>query len=197
MNEAGTDRPDPTSDAPMTAAPVRSVPSAPVAPDAPDAPFAPTARRRAAAAPWRVPMWVASVGAAVVAVAAFLPWGGSGRVDRSSYQLARLADRLGIVGARWQQVLLVVWVLVPFVAALAVLCAALARPVPVLVLVPLVAAIGIVATVVVARSPVAVRHGAWLALAGCGCGLAGSTWLATALAGGRRHRSSPVPRRTT
>jgi hypothetical protein len=142
-------------------------------------------------------MWTASAGAAVVAVAAFLPWGGSGRVDRSSYQLARVADRLGIVGARWQHVLLVAWVLVPLVAALALLSAALARPVPVLVLVPFVAAIGIVATVIVARSPVAVRHGAWLALAGCGCGLAGCTWLATALAGGRRHRSSTASRRTT
>jgi hypothetical protein len=142
-------------------------------------------------------MWLACAGAALVAVAAFLPWGGSGRVDRSSYQLARVADRLGIVGARWQHVLLVAWVLVPLVAALALLSAALARPVPVLVLVPFVAAIGIVATVVVARSPVAVRHGAWLALAGCACGLAGCTWLATTLAGGRRHRSSTVPRRTT
>jgi hypothetical protein len=172
--EVGTEARDPSSDAPMT----RPVPI--VRP--PD---------------WRVPMWTASSGAALVAVAAFLPWGGSGRVDRSSYQLARLADRLGIVGARWQHLLLVVWVLVPFIAALALLSAALARPVPVLVLVPFVAAIGIVATVVVARSPVAVRSGAWVSLAGCGCGLAGSAWLATALASGRRHRSSPLPRRTT
>jgi hypothetical protein len=172
--EAGTDARDPSSEAAMIrpAATVRPV-------------------------GWRVPMWTASAGAALVAVAAFLPWGGSGRVDRSSYQLARLADRLGIVGARWQHVLLVVWVLVPLVAALALLSAALARPVPVLVLVPFVAAIGIVAAVVVARSPVAVRHGVWLSLAGCGCGLAGSTWLAPAHAGGRPHRSSPQPRRPT
>jgi hypothetical protein len=142
-------------------------------------------------------MWTASAGASVVAAAAFLPWGGSGRVDRSSYQLARLADRLEIVGSRWQEVLLVVWVLVPLAAALALLCAALSRPAPVLVLVPVVAAIGIVAAVVVSRSPVAVRVGAWLAVAGSGVGLAGSTWLATALAGGRRHRPAAPSRRTT
>jgi hypothetical protein len=160
------------------------------------APSAARGRRSERREPWLVPMWTASAGAAIVAVAAFLPWGGSGEVDRSSYQLARLADRLGIVGARWQQVLLVVWVLVPFVAALALLSAALTRPAPVLVLVPFVAAIGVVATVVVARSPVAVRHGAWVALAGCGCGLAGSAWLAAVLGGRRRHRTT-VPRRTT
>ena len=178
----GTDERDPSSDGPMTS-------TAALASPAPT----PAASR----APWRVPMWTASAGAAVVAVSAFLPWGGSGRVDRSSYQLARLADRLGIVGPRWQHVLLVVWVLVPLIAALALLSAALARPVPVLVLVPFVAAIGIVATVVVARSPVAVRQGVWLALAGCGCGLTGSTWLAAALAGSRSHRSASASRRTT
>ena len=188
MSQAGTARPDPSSDAPMTAAA-----SSVVVADATT-----TSPRLASwrTPTWRVPMWIAAAGAALVAVSAFLPWGGSGRVDRSSYQLARVADRLGIVGARWQHVLLVAWVLVPLVAALALLSAALARPVPVLVLVPFVVAIGIVAAVVVARSPVAVRLGAWLALAGCGCGLAGSSWLAVALAGRHRPPSRPVPRRT-
>jgi hypothetical protein len=142
-------------------------------------------------------MWTATAGGAVVALAAFLPWGGSGRVDRSSYQLARVADRLGIVGAQWQQALLVVWILVPFAAALALLCAVLGRPVPVLVLVSLIAGTGIAATVVLLRSPVAVRLGAWLALVGCACGLLGCAWLAAGLAGRRRQRSLVVARRTT
>ena len=64
-------------------------------------------------------------------------------------------------------------------------------------LVMIVAATGVAAAVVLIRSPVAVRSGAWLALAGCGCGLAGSGWLAASLVGRRRHRSPVVPRRTT
>ncbi|MGH9137331.1 MAG: hypothetical protein ACRD0G_09840, partial [Acidimicrobiales bacterium] len=56
-------------------------------------------------------------GAVGVAVAAFLPWGGSGRADRTSFELVSLARRLDVLDGAAAS-LAPAWYAVPLVAAL-------------------------------------------------------------------------------
>lgn len=80
-------------------------------------------RRRSAAE-------VVAVSACVVlaGVAAVLPWHRSGGVRRTGFELARAADRAGLVTEGWQRLLLVGAFLLPMVAAVAFLAAVAGRP---------------------------------------------------------------------
>src|SRR4051794_32795422 len=69
---------------------------------------------------------VIACGALVVGVV--LPWHDSGSVHRNAFALARVADDLGLVDTGPRRVLLVAVFLVPLLAALALLAAALDRP---------------------------------------------------------------------
>jgi hypothetical protein len=122
-------------------------------------------------------MWTAAIGAGVVAGAGFLPWARSGRTPRSSFDLARLADRLDLVGARWQELLLAIWITVPLLAALGLLGAALDRPRPALVAAGLASVLGTIAVVLATRTPLPLLYGVWVTLAGAVVGIGGITSL--------------------
>lgn len=98
------------------------------------------------------------LGAALVVGGAALPWGGSGRNDRSGYELARLARRLDVLdgvpagAAR-------LWGLAPFVLALAVVAAGARRSGVAVALALALAAGGGALVLAVHRSPLLPRWG--------------------------------------
>ncbi len=108
---------------------------------------------------------VTSVGAAVIGLAAFLPWLQTGHATRNSFQMIRTAELLDVItGAA--SVALKTWYLVPLLVAVVWLTAALERT-------RLTAAVGVVLTVativvsaVVLRSGVQTGLGPQLALLG-------------------------------
>lgn len=69
---------------------------------------------------------VASAGTVVVGVGA-LPWHRSGSVERSGFELARVADNLGLVSDGGRRLLFTALFLVPLLAGLALLAAAAGR----------------------------------------------------------------------
>ena len=64
---------------------------------------------------------------AIAVAAAVLPWHRSGQVRRTGFELARAADRAGLVTETWQQALLVTAFLLPLLAAVAFLAAVAGR----------------------------------------------------------------------
>ncbi|MCP5029319.1 MAG: hypothetical protein GY929_23850 [Actinomycetia bacterium] len=81
-------------------------------------------------APEAVRRWVdiGLSGLLVVAVATmFLSWARSGSSSRSSFELFRSADRLGLLDGAWAQVGVVIWLALPFVAGAAVVALASGR----------------------------------------------------------------------
>ncbi len=147
-------------------------------------------RERSARPPAVWPLWTAAAGSGVVGLAGFLPWASTGRTPRSSFDLVRLADRLELVSTGWHEQLLVLWVMVPFLAALGLLAAALGRPRPVLVATSLASGLGVIAVAVVVRTPLQLRPGVWIALAGSLIGLGGITSLVIRVIALKVHRSS-------
>jgi hypothetical protein len=70
-------------------------------------------------------------GLAVLCVAAtFAPWVESGSATRSSYEVVRAAQDLGVLQGWLQPAAAAAWYFVPLVGALSVLALALDRPVP-------------------------------------------------------------------
>jgi hypothetical protein len=123
------------------------------------------------------PMWTACAGSGVVAVAGFLPWARSGSRQRSSFDLARLADRLDLVDGRWTSILLALWAMIPLLAALTLLAAVFERPRPVLASAGLASALGVTGVALAARTPLPLSAGVWVALGGAAVGLVGITAL--------------------
>lgn len=93
-----------------------------------------------------------------------IPWGGSGRVDRSGFELAALAGRLDLLDGPLATVARV-WVLAPLVLALAVVLRP-ARTALATVLATALAAAGGTLALVVLRSPLDPRPGLAVTLAG-------------------------------
>ena len=126
-----------------------------------------------------------AVGSLAVVVGSALPWGGSGRVDRSGFDLARLARRLDVLdglaagAAR-------LWVLAPFAVAVVVVATG-ARRAGLAVALGTVLAIGGAALVVaVHRSPLLPRFGLHVTAAGAAIVAVGDlVWLLTS------RRTSP------
>ena len=127
----------------------------------------------------------------VVVAAAFLPWAASGRAERSSFALFRVADHLDLLPEGWLATLARLWPLVPFAAACAAAAVALGRPRVAGVLALALGAAVVAAAVLVVRSPLPPRVGTWLAMvAGVGAALAG----AVAVVGpGLRPAGRPTP----
>ncbi len=136
------------------------------------------------------PIWTATAGSGVVALAGFLPWASSGRTARSSFALVRLADRLDLVAAGWQQRLLVFWALVPLLAAVGLLAAALGRQLQALVAAGLASALGVIAVALVVRTPLPLRPGVYVALVGSLIGLGGITSRVVGIIGLKVRRST-------
>lgn len=94
----------------------------------------------------------------------FLPWGASGRAERTSFALVGVADRIGVLDGAGA-VLARAWYLAPAVAAGVWLAAALGRPAVARALAAVLAAGGVALAVVVRRSPVLDRPGPCVTIA--------------------------------
>lgn len=107
------------------------------------------------------------VGTLCVAAAGFLPWGASGRRERSSYELIGVLDRLEVLdgaaaaGAR-------AWYLAPLVAGATLLAAGLGRVALTRVLAAAVAAGGAALALATKRSPLLDRAGTSVTLVAAG-----------------------------
>jgi hypothetical protein len=105
------------------------------------------------------------VGALSVVVSAFLPWVRSGRVDRSSFALVAVVDRLGVLdgsaatAARG-------WYAVPALGGVVLLAAATRRDRLAVAVGTLVALAGVGFAVAVHRSPLTPRPGASVTIGG-------------------------------
>jgi hypothetical protein len=88
-----------------------------------------------------------------VAVGAFLPWGYSGKAGRSGFELARTADRLGLVDTPLLRAMVSAVAVLPFLAAAAWTAAALGRFRWVATLAGVTGAMALAAAVVVWRTP--------------------------------------------
>lgn len=75
---------------------------------------------------WRWSTGLVVAGSVGIAAAGFLPWGASGRAERSSYALVAVVDRLEVLEGA-QANLLRAWYLAPVAAGLVWLAAALGR----------------------------------------------------------------------
>ena len=105
------------------------------------------------------------VGSLIVVGGGLLPWGGSGRVDRSSFEIVRVASRNdllpdGLAGPAK------VWLLAPVALAVVLVGAGYRRRRLVVGLGTVLAAVGVVLVVSVWRSPMQPRFGLSVSLAG-------------------------------
>lgn len=98
------------------------------------------------------------VGSLLVAGCGFLPWGASGRRERSSYALLAVVDRLDILDGPAAP-LARLWYLAPVAAAVVWLAVALGRPAVARVVAAVLAGGGTVLAVVVRRSVLVDRVG--------------------------------------
>lgn len=123
-----------------------------------------------AARPWSV---VLAVGGSIgVAAAGFLPWGASGRAERSSYALVGVVDRLGVLRGA-DAVLIRVWYLAPVAAAAAWLAAALGRRRLAAGIAAGLALTGVAFAEAVRRSPLLGRPGPYATMGAAAVALAG------------------------
>jgi hypothetical protein len=103
-----------------------------------------------------------------VAVSAFLPWASSGRATRSGFELARIADRLGLADTPLRRALVVAVAFLPALAGAAWTLAVLRRPGWVATLGTVSAAVVLTAAVIVWRAPLQAEAGPWVgAVSGC------------------------------
>ena len=106
-------------------------------------------------------------GSLAVAGFGFLPWGASGRRERSSYELVGVVDRLGVLdGAAAAAV--TAWYLAPVLAVVVWLAAATGRHAAARGVAAVLAAGGAVLAVAVRRSPLLDRPGTCATIAAAG-----------------------------
>ena len=118
------------------------------------------------------PRGVVVIGATVMLVGTFLPWLRSGSVDRSSYDLIELVDRLGYASGGAMDLALTLWPIVPLLLVVSIIVAVTSR-VPVAAVVALwtltASYVGATAIALVAApgaSLLQVRYGVWVSVAG-------------------------------
>jgi len=121
---------------------------------------------------------VTVAGAVAVAVAAFLPWGGSGEATRTSFELVQVAERLDLLQGRNRQVAAALWYLLPLVVALVWLAATFDRSVVVAVLGVVVGALAISGAAVVVSSPLKTQPGVPIAVLAGGTAVGGAALIA-------------------
>ena len=108
-----------------------------------------------------------SAGIVVVLVGAALPWGGSGEVDRSSFELVRYARRLDVLEGV-AATLAVAWLALPLVVALVVVAGWSGRRRWALVAASVAGLFGLGLAVAVHRSPLLDRVGLSVTMFGAG-----------------------------
>lgn len=101
----------------------------------------------------------AGTGAALVVGGSFLPWVRSGRRQRDSYSMLRVADHLGVLPHGWPTVAARGWFLMPLLAAGAGLALALDRSATSSVCALMVGVAAVVAVVLASRGPLPLRYG--------------------------------------
>jgi hypothetical protein len=106
-------------------------------------------------------------GSLAVAAAGFLPWGASGRRERSSYELVGVVDRLDVLDGA-AAAATKAWYLAPVLAAVVWLAAATGRPAVARVAAAVLAAGGAALAVAVRRSPLLDRAGTYATIAAAG-----------------------------
>jgi hypothetical protein len=126
------------------------------------------------------------VGALAVAGAGFLPWGASGREERSSYALVGVVDRLDVLDGP-AAVLARAWYLAPAAAAVVWLAAAAQRRALALAVAAVLAAAGVALALAVRASPLTARPGTCATIAGAAVVGAGLV-----LAAVERRRNRPT-----
>ena len=102
----------------------------------------------------------------VAGAAATLPWHRSGGVRRTGFELARAADRAGLVTETWQRALLVATFLLPMLAALAFVTAVVGRTRWTGGVVAATAAVGLTSAAIVVRLSGGRQVGPAVAIAG-------------------------------
>ncbi|MEJ7846052.1 MAG: hypothetical protein WKF93_10435 [Acidimicrobiales bacterium] len=104
-------------------------------------------------------------GVAVAVVGTFLPWGASGRAERSSYELVAVLSRLEVVDG-WRADLATAWYFLPLLAA-AALVAVLAGRRPLARILGTAMGVAVVGmAVAVTRSPLSPRPGMCVTIIG-------------------------------
>lgn len=105
--------------------------------------------------------------ALIVLLGAALPWGRSGRVDRSSFELVRLARRLDVLeGAT--ATLAKLWLTAPMAVAAVTVAALSGRRRLAFTLGTVVVVAAVALAIVVHRSPVLPRYGLYVTMGGAG-----------------------------
>lgn len=120
-----------------------------------------------------------AVGSVAVVAGSALPWGRSGRADRSGFELVRLARRLDVLDGAVAGVARL-WLLAPLVLAVVLAATVLAptrrRAVGAIALGTVLAGAGLLLVVVVHRSPLVPRFGLHVTTAGAVTVLATDLW---------------------
>jgi hypothetical protein len=106
-----------------------------------------------------------------VAVGAFLPWGFSGKADRSGFELARTAERLDLVDTPILRLMVNAVAVLPLLAAAAWTAAALGWSRWVATLAGVTGAMALAATVVVWKTPLRPAVGLWVVAGAGGVGV--------------------------
>lgn len=110
-------------------------------------------------------LWITTACEAALVGAAFLPWVQTGQARRSSFRLLRDLNTLGVLRGQAATSARVIWVLLPALAALGVLLAALGARRSALATAVAVGLIGLGGAVATSMAPVTGLIGARLALA--------------------------------
>jgi hypothetical protein len=121
---------------------------------------------------------VTVAGALGVAVAAFLPWGGSGDATRSSFELVQAAERLDLLRGGNRQFAAVLWYLLPALVALVWLAATFERPFATAALGAAVGVLAVGGALVVVASPLKVEPGVPIAVLAGGTAMGGAAFIA-------------------
>jgi hypothetical protein len=129
---------------------------------------------------------VAIAGAAVVVVAAFLPWVRSGAATRNSFAMLRVADDLGAIHGWTRRAMLVTWFFVPAACGVLVLVSLGRRRWPPVVLAAAIAAVAFTMWGAALSSPLSLAYGAAVNQAGVTLLIVG------ALMGSRPRRNQNV-----
>lgn len=139
----------------------------------------------------RLPLhWLSVSSLGLVVLSAFLPWVRTGEATRSSYRLLRDLSTLGVLRSGPATAGRVTWVLLPAVAALALLLMSLGRTRAGSGVGALAAIIGLGGALTVLRSPVAALVGVWVMVAAAPSAL--TFCLLTVVVGDRRARGVPA-----
>ncbi len=125
-----------------------------------------------------VAVWSTALAGVVIVVCSFLPWGASGRAERTSWELLRSAERLDVLHGFGQEAGAVAWYFAPVAVAVIWLGAVWRRPLLVAVLGIAVGGLGIALAMAVRASPLQPEVGASATIAAGGLAVVSAAFTA-------------------